>query len=286
MSPGCSSALLERLAELRGAGAQLRRGRRPLRPHPHRCAFAAERDQRVNRARRLDIEREPRAPDPLCRLDFAAAAVSRDLELRHRRSLRRRKWNFEIPSRRSRIACVRPAMSTRSGSEATCNRVWRAIAASVSPSRRCAVVASGASGAIDGAATACAEGSAPRNGGGGVLVWTVTFVATGISATSVHRMELADNPWHRLQHVLQQIQCGAGATARWPGIPQRARADDADGAAQFQSVIRSRQTRLRQKNFLHVPMSGDNEGTSVESGAAAVAGSTRIRGIEPASARR
>src|SRR5258708_15549376 len=33
---------------------------------------------------------------------------------------------------------------------------------------------SGAPGEIDGEEAGCAEGSAPRNGGGGVLVWTVT----------------------------------------------------------------------------------------------------------------
>src|SRR5882724_4049893 len=63
--------------------------------------------------------------------------------------------------------------SVRSGKEATCNSVWRAIAASVSSSSRCATVASGASDAIDGDATGCADGSPPRNGGGGVLARTV-----------------------------------------------------------------------------------------------------------------
>ena len=57
----------------------------------------------MDRTGGLDVEREPRPPDPLCRLDLAAAAIARNLELRHRRSLRRRKRNFEIPSRRCRI---------------------------------------------------------------------------------------------------------------------------------------------------------------------------------------
>jgi hypothetical protein len=42
------------------------------------------------------------------------------------------------------------ALSMRSGSDATCSKVCRAIAAPVSSSRRCADVASGAPGAIDG----------------------------------------------------------------------------------------------------------------------------------------
>src|SRR5882757_9630035 len=67
-----------------------------------------------------------------------------------------------------------PAISIRSGSEATCSRVCRAIAASVLSSRWCAVVASGASGAIEGDAIGCGVGTEPRNGGGGVLVWIVT----------------------------------------------------------------------------------------------------------------
>ena len=59
------------LAELRGAGAQLRRGRRPFRPHPHRGLVAGQRHQRVHRAGRLDVEREPRPPHPLGRLDLS-----------------------------------------------------------------------------------------------------------------------------------------------------------------------------------------------------------------------
>ncbi len=59
-----------------------------------------------------------------------------------------------------------PEASVRSGSDATCSSVCRAIAASVSSSKRCTVAESGASGASDGAAMACADGSAPRNGGG------------------------------------------------------------------------------------------------------------------------
>src|SRR5882757_4022701 len=51
------------------------------------------------------------------------------------------------------------AISVRSGSEATCSSVCRAIAASVSPSRWCTEAASGASGAIDGEATGWGAGN-------------------------------------------------------------------------------------------------------------------------------
>ena len=57
----------------------------------------------MHRSGRLDVEREPRPPDSFCRLDFAAAAVARNFELRDRGPLQRRERNFEIPSRRSRI---------------------------------------------------------------------------------------------------------------------------------------------------------------------------------------
>ena len=57
----------------------------------------------MDRTGGLDVEREPRPPNPLGGLDFAAAAVARNLELRHRGSLRRRERDFEIPARRRRI---------------------------------------------------------------------------------------------------------------------------------------------------------------------------------------
>src|ERR1700686_724184 len=78
---GLQLSLAQRFAKAAYARAQLRRGRRPLRPHPHRGALAAERYQRMDRTGRLDIEREPRPPNPFCHLDFAAAAVARNLEL-------------------------------------------------------------------------------------------------------------------------------------------------------------------------------------------------------------
>src|SRR6266702_3216340 len=59
-----------------------------------------------------------------------------------------------------------PLASTRSGSEATWSKVCRAIAASVSSSRRCMVAASGVSGVSDAEAMDCGDGSAPRTGGG------------------------------------------------------------------------------------------------------------------------
>src|SRR5258706_2382189 len=100
---GLEFGLAERLAQLRSTRAQLRCSRRPLRPHPHRRPLAAERYQRMDRTRRLHVEREPRPPDPPCRPGLAAAAIARNFELRHRGSLRRRKWNFEIPAWRGLI---------------------------------------------------------------------------------------------------------------------------------------------------------------------------------------
>src|SRR6478672_10288941 len=84
---GLQLGLAERLAEAAYAGAQLGRGHRAFRPHSHRRPLAAERYQRMDRTGGLDVERKPRPPDPFCRLDFAAAAVARDFELRDGGSL-------------------------------------------------------------------------------------------------------------------------------------------------------------------------------------------------------
>src|SRR6266481_9381564 len=100
---GLKLGLAQRLAEAAYAGAQLRRGHGAFRPDPHRRSLAAERYQRMDGTGRLDIEREPRPPNPFCRLDFAAATVARDFELRDRGSLQRRERDFEIPSWRGRI---------------------------------------------------------------------------------------------------------------------------------------------------------------------------------------
>src|SRR5882724_9711718 len=99
---GPKLGLAQRLAEAAYPGTQLRRGHGAFRPHSHRRPLAAERYQRMDRTGRLDVEREPRPPNPFCALDFAAA-VARDFELRDRGSLQRRERNFEIPSRRSWI---------------------------------------------------------------------------------------------------------------------------------------------------------------------------------------
>ena len=164
----------EGLGELRGPGAQLRRGRRPLRPHPHRC--------RARRSAKSAREPARRVRHP-ARTSRAIPALPPRLHCRHL-AARSRTAPSPFPAgsqmefRNANVALSdRSAprlLSTRSGSEATCNRVCRAMAASVSPSSRCAVAASGAPDAIDGSAIGCAEGSAPRNGGGGVLVWNVT----------------------------------------------------------------------------------------------------------------
>src|SRR3979411_2703033 len=71
---GLKLGLTERLAQLGSTRAKLRCGRRPLRPYPHRCPLAAERYQRMDRAGRLDVEREPGSPNPLCRPGLVDAA--------------------------------------------------------------------------------------------------------------------------------------------------------------------------------------------------------------------
>src|SRR6266487_4050298 len=100
---GLKLGLAQRLAEAAYAGAQLGRSHGAFRPHSDRRPLAAERYQRMDRTGGLDVERELRPPDPFCRLDFAAAAVARNLELRDCGPLQRRERNFEIPSWRSRI---------------------------------------------------------------------------------------------------------------------------------------------------------------------------------------
>ena len=131
---GLKLGLAQRLAEAACAGAQLRRGHGAFRPDSHRRPLAAERYQRVDRTGRLDIEREPRPPNPSCRIDFAAAAVARYLQLRHRGSLQRRKRDFEIPSRRGWIEAYAGDVDMIR-QRRHLQHVWRAIAASVSPSR-------------------------------------------------------------------------------------------------------------------------------------------------------
>src|SRR5216684_8195584 len=93
---GLKLGLAQRLAEAAYAGAQLRRGHGAFRPDSHRRSLAAERYQRMDRTGRLDVEREPRPPNPFCHLAIAAAAVARDFELRDRDPLQRRERNFEI----------------------------------------------------------------------------------------------------------------------------------------------------------------------------------------------
>ena len=97
MSPGLSSAWLRAwlssptparsCCAVAGRSAHIRTESR----------VAVQRNQRVHGAGRLDIEREPRAPDALGGIGGFIAAVARDLELRHRGALRRRERNFEIP---------------------------------------------------------------------------------------------------------------------------------------------------------------------------------------------
>ena len=72
ISPGCSSARLSAWLSSDAPARSCCRGRRPLRPHPHRGLVADQRDQRMNRPGRLDIERESRPPHPLGGLDVLA----------------------------------------------------------------------------------------------------------------------------------------------------------------------------------------------------------------------
>ena len=201
---------------------------------------------RMNRAGRLDVEREPRPPGALGRFDLVAAPVTRNLELRHGRALRRHKRNFEIPARHGRIEprCRRVGLARQRGDLQ--QRLPR-DGASVSSSRCRALVASGAPGAIDGEATGCADGNAPRNGGGGVLVWTVTSslrpsfgIANASEGLPISRRHLLASflqvSWRAsLQHFLKQIERSTGRRRVRAGVQQCRRRHD-----------------LRQKNFLRL----------------------------------
>ena len=137
-----------------------------------------------------------------------------------------------------------PGLSTRSGNEATCSKVWRAIAASVSASKWCAVVASGASDGNDGKAIACADGCAPRNGGGGMLVWNVTSSPGRCRSAAVAG---------RFSPISSKPSCSefsaAAAAAREPcgsGISCGSMSGDRDGAAgAMRQSLRSRARRGR-----------------------------------------
>src|ERR1700738_5564550 len=97
------------------------------------------------------------------------------------------------------------------------------MAASVSLSRWCALAASGALGASDGAAIGCAEGSAPRNGGGGVLVWTVTtsfHPARGVTVAGEVLLPTTSGPpcsvsCNRLKMVPAAIALGPALVKGW-----------------------------------------------------------------------
>src|SRR5947208_15367169 len=93
---GGACGLAQGLAELGCAGAQLRRGRGPLRPHPHRCLVAGQRHQRMNGTRGLDIERETRPPYPLGGFGLDTAAVAGNLEMGLCLYLRTTAWYFII----------------------------------------------------------------------------------------------------------------------------------------------------------------------------------------------
>ena len=159
---------------------------------------------------------------------------------------------------------MRADVSIRSGNDATCSKVWRAIAASVSPSSWRAVVAGGASDGSDGKATGCAEGCAPRNGGG-VLVWKATSPLLRSSFGDAHgrRRRVADF----LQSLLQQIQRGGGRRAR--------------PAARCQAISPAAARRACGKRISGASESGARDGAS--GGAAAAA---RRHPSEPRSAGR
>ena len=134
MSPGLSSARVSAWLSSTDAGAELLRRRRPLRPHPHESLVAVQRDQRMHGAGRLDVEREARPPDLLGGIGDSPApsreisncaiavpcGVAKGISKFHCGAAGSMRW---------------PLASARSGSEATCSKVCRAIAASVSSSR-------------------------------------------------------------------------------------------------------------------------------------------------------
>ncbi len=96
--------LAQGAAELDGVLAQPHRRGGTFGPHPHRGRLSAQRDDRMHRARGLHIQGKSRAPDlmrPRCR--GLAAAVARNLELRHRRALRRGERNLEVPARHAGV---------------------------------------------------------------------------------------------------------------------------------------------------------------------------------------
>ena len=160
----CSSARLSAWLSCGAPARKLRRGRRPLRPHPHRGLVAGQRHQRMHRPGRLDVEREARAPDPPRGFRPRGRAPSREIS----------NCAIAVPcgvtngiSKFQRgdgvDRCAVAAASTRSGSEATCSSVCRAIAASVSASNLCVVSSSGACCTNVAAATGCTR-SATRRG--------------------------------------------------------------------------------------------------------------------------
>ena len=243
MSPGCSSARLSAWLRSRCAGAQLRRGRRPFRPDPHRGLFAGERHQRVNRTGRLDVERKPRPPHPLGRLDFLAAAVAGNLELRHRRALRRRERNFEIPARHIHVGLRRRSVDTvrqgrhlqqglpRDGGIGVVEQMMRGRLERRMRRDR---------GRCDGLGGRQRAANRRRRRVG---------VKGHVRATSVFRCGgCAHRVAKLLQRFLQQVQ---GRTGRRSGVERR-RKRIAGGLAGQREVFGDQQPRLRQQDFLDI----------------------------------
>ena len=120
------------------------------------------------------------------------------------------------------------------------------------------MVASGASGASDGKATGWAVGCAPRNGGGGVLVWKVTS-------------------------SLRRSRAAPGASNTLPGScnPSCSRLSAAPAAARDPPLNVGESTAIASRvcgsRISCTPISGDNDGDSVAAGnstSASVAGAT------------
>ena len=156
-SPGSSSACAQRIGELGRVVAQLRRGVGALGPQRHGGARADQRDLRMHRADRLDVEREARTPRRLGPFGRRAAAVARDLELGDSRALRGRERHLEQPAW-SRCVAVRAWRLHGPAATRPAARSGARSRASVSLSSTLPMSRGGMSAEIDGAAAGCAGG--------------------------------------------------------------------------------------------------------------------------------
>ncbi len=143
----------QRVVQHRGVVVQPRGGRVPLGPERDAGARAGERDQRMHRPHRLDVEREARAPGRKLAVGFGG--------LRRRGSPRTARSRCPAGSRTAprRSSAARPdrcAASADPAARRPAASVVRASAPSVAASSRSALSCGGVSGVIVGAAGGCA----------------------------------------------------------------------------------------------------------------------------------